>query len=246
MPRPKAPAVALAPLDPQPGQTLQEQIRDALMRSLTEGYLEPNNQVTLRAIADLYGTSIMPVREAVRELASRHALDLLPNRTIRVPLLTRSEFDRVWKLRRLLEGEACAAAAVAAQGDAIKSIRANHRKSLAAIKAGKEKQIIRNGKQFLFSIYEAAGDPMLLSFIEALWLRTSPLFNMQSDEGHRAMVAAFDASKPNDLELIDALDRGDADHARLLRQKDLFELGQFLARYALFDEPEVSEANSPA
>ena len=243
MPRPKAPPVSLAPLVELPGQTLKEQVRDALIRSLTEGYLAPDCQITLRAISSNYGTSIMPVREAVRELASRHALDLLPNRTIRVPRLPRSEFHQVWRLRRLLEGEACANAAVLCGAHAMTRIRAKHEASLAAIASGDEKEIIRAGKAFLFSIYAETRDPILISFIETLWLRSAPLFKMTSDEGHREMVAAFKSSTPNDLALIDALDRSDADHARLLRQKDLYELGQFISRYGVLDDSEATESS---
>jgi len=244
MSRPKAPDVALAPLDPHAGQTLQEQVRDALVRSLTEGYLGPDNQMTLRAISVTYGTSIMPVREAVRELASRHALDLLPNRTIRVPRLSRPEFDRVWRLRRLLEGEACAIAAISRAPAAMNRIRTNHQFSLAAIAGGDEKAIIRAGKQFLFSIYAESGDSILISFIEALWLRSAPLFQINSEDGRREMVAIFGTTTPNDLALIDALERGDADHARLLRQKDLYELGEFISRFAMLDDLEDESRES--
>ena len=54
--------------------------------------MEPGQRFTLRGLAAAIGTSAMPVREAVTRLAAEQALEVLPNRAIRVPLMTRERF----------------------------------------------------------------------------------------------------------------------------------------------------------
>jgi regulatory GntR family protein len=49
------------------------------------GEFLPATTLTLRALADRLGSSVMPIREAVSRLAAEHAVELRPNRAIRVP-----------------------------------------------------------------------------------------------------------------------------------------------------------------
>ena len=62
------------------------ELRDFLM----VGGVQPGEKITLRELTSAFGTSLMPVREAVQRLAAEGALEVLPNRAIRVPLMTRA------------------------------------------------------------------------------------------------------------------------------------------------------------
>ena len=65
--------------------------------------MEPGQRFTLRGLAAAIGTSAMPVREAVTRLAAEQALEVLPNRAIRVPLMTRERFLELRTIRLQLE-----------------------------------------------------------------------------------------------------------------------------------------------
>ena len=52
----------------------------------------------------------MPVREALGRLVSEQALESLPNRTVRVPVITREKLDDLARARCLIEGELTALA----------------------------------------------------------------------------------------------------------------------------------------
>lgn len=65
------------------GQRVYNELRDFLM----VGGVQPGEKITLRQLTSAFGTSLMPVREAVQRLAAEGALEVLPNRAIRVPIM---------------------------------------------------------------------------------------------------------------------------------------------------------------
>src|SRR3546814_5729468 len=73
--------------------------------------MEPGQRFTLRGLAATVGTSAMPVREAVGRLAAEQTLEVLPNRAIRVPIMTRGRFLELRPIRIQLEGLAIVQAA---------------------------------------------------------------------------------------------------------------------------------------
>ena len=62
-------------------------------------------------LPDVLGVSIMPVREAVSRLVADKALEVTPNRAVRVPLMSAEQFRDLTKVRIAIEGEAAAQAA---------------------------------------------------------------------------------------------------------------------------------------
>ena len=86
---------ALNLVEPLDRQTLGERAYAKLADLLISGRLAPGEKLSLRAAADVLGVSIMPVREAVSRLVADKALEVTPNRAVRVPLpRVRSRQDR--------------------------------------------------------------------------------------------------------------------------------------------------------
>ncbi len=71
-------------------ETLQERAYQELRKAIREGRFTSGEMLTTRGLAAMLGVSPMPVREAVRRLAQEKTLEILPNRTTRVPLRPRS------------------------------------------------------------------------------------------------------------------------------------------------------------
>src|SRR5689334_18485306 len=65
---------------PLPRLTLGRQIRDGLVRRIVSGELEPGTRLVETRIADEYGTSQAPVREALRELEAIGMVETRPRR----------------------------------------------------------------------------------------------------------------------------------------------------------------------
>ena len=76
---PKRSPIKLPKLAPVDRGTIQQRVYQQLREALMKGRFAPGDVVTLRSLADAFGTSAMPVREAVRQLvAERPELELLP------------------------------------------------------------------------------------------------------------------------------------------------------------------------
>src|SRR5688572_11854153 len=85
-------------------ETLGERVTGELRALLIAGRLAPGEKLSLRRVAEALGVSMMPVREAVSRLAADKALEVLPGRAVRVPVLTLAQFRELTRIRLVVEG----------------------------------------------------------------------------------------------------------------------------------------------
>jgi DNA-binding GntR family transcriptional regulator len=167
----------VAPLD---RQTLGERAYARLADLLISGRLAPGEKLSLRSAADVLGVSIMPVREAVSRLVADKALEVMPNRAVRVPLMSAAQFRDLTKVRIAIEGYAAAQAALARDQTDLASIAGAE----AAMRAESElpdpdlPRAVELNKRFHFAVYEAAHSPITVEIIRALWLKAGPVINL--------------------------------------------------------------------
>src|SRR5262245_13315456 len=57
-----------------------------MRQALIDGRFSPGQTFTIRALAQAFGTSPMPVRDALKRLVAERGLDLLRNRSVIVPM----------------------------------------------------------------------------------------------------------------------------------------------------------------
>jgi DNA-binding GntR family transcriptional regulator len=167
----------VAPLD---RQTLGERAYAKLADLLISGRLAPGEKLSLRAAADVLGVSIMPVRAAVSRLVADKALEVTPNRAVRVPLMSAEQFRDLTKVRIAIEGHAASQAAEHRDKRDLASIG----RAEAAMRAESEQaapdlpRAVELNKTFHFAVYEAAHSPTLVEIIRALWLKAGPVINL--------------------------------------------------------------------
>src|SRR4051812_38316392 len=99
---------ALAELPQLDRRTLADTTYEALSDLLAAGRLAPGDRVSLRQSAAVLGVSVMPVREAVSRLVAEGALEVSPNRAIRVPTMSQAEFRALAETRMAGGGVAAA------------------------------------------------------------------------------------------------------------------------------------------
>jgi DNA-binding GntR family transcriptional regulator len=171
---------ALNLVEPLDRQTLGERAYAQLADLLMSGRLAPGEKLSLRAAADVLGVSIMPVREAVSRLVADRALEVTPNRAVRVPLMSAAQFRDLTKVRIAIEGHAAAEAALHRDNNDLVSIACAE----AAMRAESESpapdlpRAVELNKTFHFAVYEAAHSPILVEIIRALWLKAGPVINL--------------------------------------------------------------------
>ncbi len=71
---------------------------------LMRGELSPGDKVSLRSLALRLGVSMQPVRQAVDRLVADEALEVLPNRAVRVPIMTAARLREITTVRLAIEG----------------------------------------------------------------------------------------------------------------------------------------------
>jgi DNA-binding GntR family transcriptional regulator len=161
-------------------ETLSSKVYHDLRELIMSGQLQPGERLTLAALAAALGTSAMPVREAISKLAADEALETLPNKSVRVPLMTRSRFEELVVIRLAVEGLAVETAAARITSEQLAELAALEQAFRREIASGEPdaNQIIQINKQFHFTAYAGAQMAALSSIIEGLWLRIGPVLNL--------------------------------------------------------------------
>jgi DNA-binding GntR family transcriptional regulator len=166
---------------------------------ILNGEIAPSQLVTIQALADAFGVSAMPVREAMQRLTAARALTVISGRSIGVPPLTRERLLDLCRVR--LEVESLAAMwATPNVGRAELDRLKDHVKEMAeAASSGDRKLYVRLNRAFHFTIYGAAGSDALFAIIENLWLQISPYFHLlhasgnyfKANEQHKLILRAM-------------------------------------------------------
>jgi DNA-binding GntR family transcriptional regulator len=182
------------------------------------GVFEPGQVVSIRGLAERLGTSTMPVREALHRLIADNALEARANRTIAVPVITRASYRQVYEVRMALEGLAAENAAGRLDAAQLDQLEALTRGMAEAAAEGDPQTYLALNKEFHLTIYQAAGNPLLMDLIEKLWVRAGPVMTYL----FRNSSVAMQSVGPHDA-ILAALRRADGPAARAAVQRDIRE-----------------------
>jgi DNA-binding GntR family transcriptional regulator len=163
-----------AGLVPVARSTVHEQVYAQLSDVLRRGELEAGETLSLRSLAGLLGVSIMPVRDAVGRLVNEGVLELMPNRQVRVPLLTIQQYQSLTEARVAAEGHAAYLAAQRIGGAELTLLLAANERLIQAAERKDHAEIMQANQDVHFTIYRAARSPKLLHIIESLWKQCGP------------------------------------------------------------------------
>ncbi|WP_432135071.1 MULTISPECIES: GntR family transcriptional regulator [unclassified Streptomyces] len=82
--------------------TLRQQIADALRDEVLAGRLQPGQEFTVKEIAEQYGVSATPVREALVDLSAQGLLEAVQHRGFRVPEYSAQDYRGMVEARSLV------------------------------------------------------------------------------------------------------------------------------------------------
>jgi DNA-binding GntR family transcriptional regulator len=206
--------------------TLQERVYNHVRELILDGSIVPGQMVTVQSLANVFGVSAMPVREALRRLSAANALTVVSGRSIGIPPLTRDRLVDLRNVRYEIEPIAAAWAADRREQEDIEICSAALQRLHDAELRGDSKGYVKANYAFHFAVYRAARSKNILGIIENLWLQISPYFNMlhgsgnytTSNEWHRKMLEAL--IKRDKQGLTNAL-RADIDAAYVALDKIL-------------------------
>ncbi|WP_259315395.1 GntR family transcriptional regulator [Capillimicrobium parvum] len=142
-----------------------------LLERILSGELEPGAPLRLERLADLLGTGVFPVREALRELEALGVVEHVPNRGARVVEPSPEDLADLVTTRLALEPVVAghAARAFTPADDAL--ARGWVQRHAEAVAAGDARRARAARRELHFTLYRAAGAPRLLTVIRPVWTR---------------------------------------------------------------------------
>lgn len=202
--------------------TVQDSVYEQLRNALMWGMFEPLQVTTIASLATEFGTSHMPVREALRRLAAENGLEIAHNGSARVPAVSRERLDDICRVRTTLEGLATELATARMSRDDIERCRQLALEHEEMGHAGKVHELMRKNYEFHFAIYELSGSEALPQLIATLWLRFGPYMRMLSDlVAQRLDQGIIHPYSTYHHQMIDAFTAGEAKKAGALMVSDI-------------------------
>jgi len=204
---------------------LSDQVYFTLREAVVNGELPAGYRLRVRDIAEQVGTSVLPVREAIRRLEEAGLAERVPHKGAVVKGLTLAELIHVYDVRRLLEIEAAQLGAQRITPDDCEKMQAEYDLMRAAIDEGRVVAYLDHDEAMLTILYAAAANPVLLQTIRTLWIHcraykivgANGTLDTAVDDSlwryQRDLVAAASkndvaaAAAVNDASLVDATDR---------------------------------------
>jgi DNA-binding GntR family transcriptional regulator len=198
-------------------ETVQDRVYSVLRDRLMRGGFEPGQKLKIAELATALGTSAMPVREALNRLAAERAIESMPNRSVRVPSLSRQSLRDLMEARFAIEGLAVSRAATNMDEGTLARL---HQLIAAQSETDDEHVSEASAEQnrlFHFTIYRRSGSAVLLPIIESLWLQFGPYLRVASErfDGREGRGTNFH------VEMVESLGRGDASAARKALESDI-------------------------
>ena len=223
-------SVALTRSASAPRMTAADDIYKKLRMLLLTGALQPGQKLTLRGLAEQFGTSVMPIRDAVRRLTAEGGLHLFANRTIRVNSPTPDGFAEIVKVRCALEGLATEVACRQITPNELLKIK---QYVLRFDKEGRKPRpnptiLARVNRDLHFSVYRAARLPLLLDMIASLWVQVGPAISTTLRHTTRGVTQW--ESFTHHAKLLESLVKRDPVRARQAVVADIRDTGSFILR----------------
>jgi DNA-binding GntR family transcriptional regulator len=160
--------VALPTLKPT---LLTDQVYAILHQAIISGEMPAGYRLRVRDLAEQVGTSVMPVREAIRRLEEAGLAEREPHKGAVVKGLTLEELVHVYDVRRLLEGEASRLGAERIAPEDCERMQAEYDAMVTAIGERRVVDILDHDEALLAILYGASGNPVLVNMIRTLWQR---------------------------------------------------------------------------
>ena len=204
-----------------------------MRQALIDGRFSPGQTFTIRALAAAFGTSPMPARDALKRLVAERGLDLLRNRSVVVPIMSRQRFQEILEMRLSLEPMITLRAAAQVTPVVIEAMAADHQSMCNAVDAGDAVRYLSSNRRFHFRLYEAANTSVMHSVIEGLWVQVGPYLNQvfRSRDAGSTRTAGH-----HHTEVLQALRRQDGSSAARAIWSDLADAADAILSANLFSE----------
>lgn len=182
-------------------RTTSDQIADALREAILMGQFEDGEELNQVTLAKHFGTSRVPLREALRQLQAEGLVSSKAHKRVLVTTLSVERVVEILDIRALLEGHLLA--------QAMRSITPEHVQRLEKLCHEMDRTVahqawLRKNREFHQALYEPSGLTFTIDLVEQLSARVERYLHMWSERGiqrnkeanaeHWAIVRAIKAN----------------------------------------------------
>lgn len=179
---------------------LYQEVAERLRQRIFAHELPPGSWIDEQRLAEEYGISRTPLREALKVLASEGLVTLKPRRGCYVTEISAQDLQDIFPLLALLEGRAVAEAIQQARPADIAELEALHARLEQAAQNRKIERFFETNQEFHRKLQELSGNRWMLTLVQHLRkvMKLSRLLSLshegrleQSLEEHRRIMAAI-------------------------------------------------------
>ena len=198
-------------------RTLAERVFQQLQDAIVRGELAPGSKITEPGLAQSYGISRGPLREAMRRLEAHRLIERVPHVGARVVKLSIKELLELFDVREALESMAARLAAESMSAEEIAGLRdvlAVHERQ-ADLQRGEAYYQREGDLDFHYRIVQGSHNRMLMGLLcDDLYYLVRMYRTQFSASGSRPQRAFVEHHR-----IVDAIEAGDAELAELLMRR---------------------------
>ena len=180
-----------------------EKIANQLRDQILHGQVKPGSRILQEQLAEEFGASRLPVRDALRRLQAEGLVTIVANTGAWVSKLTKAECEDAYQIRERLEPVLIRKSVASMTKETIEELR----KLVAKVeKSADVETFLRLDREFHLLSYSHAPQGMIRDLIERLWNTT---------QHYRRAFAKLSGIEPGSVThlehrlILDALERGD-------------------------------------
>ena len=179
-----------------------------IRNEVSSGILKPGDQLEVTALAERFGVSRTPIREAIRTLVESGVLETRPRKGSFVRVLSAKQLLDLFQVAAELEGMACRLAALSLTKENVEAIERGLAKCTQAAKIQNNAEYAMANLDFHTAIHNASGNDWLIEQLRQLQINLNSYRTMPYEIRGR-LKKSTDEHKI----ICDAILSGDGEHA---------------------------------
>jgi DNA-binding GntR family transcriptional regulator len=216
-------------------RVLRDEIREQLIEQILNGTLAPGERIVEMRIAQQFGVSQAPVREALRDLDLLGFVVSSPFRGAIVRQISAEELLQLYPIRAVLEGLAARHAASRIDLPTLKKIEGLLATMRTAAARGDNRRAVEADFAFHLTIVEASGNRILQQIWDRMRLATTTFLTVTKSHHSLSEIVERHAA------VVDALRTRDPEAAERALRVHIEEPGQWLRTALEQEAAEVEE-----
>ena len=179
-----------------------------IRKEVSSGILKPGDQLEVTALAERFGVSRTPIREAIRTLVESGVLETRPRKGSFVRVLSAKQLLDLFQVAAELEGMACRLAALSLTKENVEAIERGLAKCIQAAEVQNNAEYAMANLDFHTAIHNASGNDWLIEQLRQLQINLNSYRTMPYEIRGR-----LNKSTDEHKIICDAILSGDGEHA---------------------------------